>query len=402
VQPLKATNKRARPGFELADIIRGHADTLRHKQQLSRQQLRTLDALASCRTSALGGHVNQCGNCGKEHISYNSCRNRHCPKCGGLHRLNWQQKRNEELLPVPYFHVVFTIDHALNPLIGWNEATIYGLLFEAAWQTVREFSQKTMQGETGMMGVLHTWGQTLQQHVHLHTVLIGGAMRADGRWRRVGKTNFLFPAEAFSAAFRDYFCKRLQALHGRLRFGGVCESWEDEEAFGEVVEGARSKRWEVFLKPVPMDVGQTAIDYLSRYINRVAISNHRILNVDGDGVRFSYKDYRAEGQVKEMRLTGEAFLARYVTHILPSGFVRCRYYGLWRRQGLKERLAGILAQLGEGAAREHAERQQASKYWHAAIYASIQERATHCPACGGSLQRIRDLSPPRKEKEVKA
>lgn len=306
------------------------------------------------------------------------------------------------MLPVPYFHVVFTIDHALNPLIGWNESTIYSLLFEAAWHTVREFSRKTLHGEAGMLAVLHTWGQTLQQHVHLHAVVIGGALRGDGRWRRVGNTNFLFPAEAFSAVFRDYFCQRLLALHGRLRFGGACAVWQDPDTFAAVVNAARRKCWEVFLKPVPMEVGQTAIDYLSRYINRVAISNHRILNVDDDGVTFSYKDYRDDGQVKHMRLSPEAFLLRYVTHILPSGFVRCRYFGLWRRQGLQQRLASILAQLGDTAARQHAERLLASLHWHAAIYAGVLERASHCPACGGPLQRVRDLSPPRSNFEVMA
>lgn len=365
---------------------------MRHK--LSKQQRRTLDALSECRTSALGGHVDVCGQCGREQISYNSCRNRHCPKCGGMHQLEWQQARNKEMLPIPYFHVIFTIDHDLNAVVGWNEAAVYNILFEAAWGTVKAYGDKTFHAETGMLGVLHTWGQTLQQHVHLHTVVMGGGLRKNGTWRRVGQTSFLFPAEAFSEAFRDRFCKLLLERHGELKFGGASEAWSDKQVFGRILAEAKKKKWEVFLKAVPTEVGQTALDYLARYINKVAITNRRIVGYNGEEVKLSYKDYRDEGKQKEMSVPAKEFLERFVRHILPKGFVRCRYFGVWARAGLAQRLKKILDVLGAQEQSEHATRQKASGDWFEQLHESILKKAQTCEACGGPLQRIRDLSPP--------
>lgn len=291
---------------------------------LNTWQLRTLSAVRRCRTAALGGHIDACDECGNISISYNSCRNRHCPKCQGRNREEWIQARHSELLPVPYFHVVFTLPDSINALAMQEPKLVYGVLFETAWATLETFG-KNKEIQSGMIAVLHTWGQNLSLHPHLHCIVPGGGVTKDGDWKNIRTDgNFLFPVKALSKVFRAKYCEVLKA---KLPYG-----------YERVRQELWQKPWVVFAKK-PFGSPRSVVEYLGRYTHKIAISNNRIQNIDGGNVTFKYKDYRQNGIKKEMTLSHGEFIRRFALHILPKRFVKIRHYGFlsstWKRKKLK-------------------------------------------------------------------
>ncbi len=307
---------------EVADVIKHLANQI-ESIGLNTWQLRTLSAIKKCRTAELGGHIDACDDCGKHYISYNSCRNRHCPKCQGKNREAWINKREEELLPVPYFHVVFTLPDAINPLAMHLPRCVYDILFEAAWETLQQFG-KNKGVQMGMVSILHTWGQNLSLHPHLHCIVPGGGIDKNGNWqplRADGK--FLFHVKALSKVFRAKYCAKLKKAD-LLQYQNIREElWE--------------KDWVVFAKR-PFGSAHAVVEYLGRYTHKIAISNNRIKEIGKDTVTFTYKDYKQKAQKKEMTLSHAEFIRRFALHILPKGFVKIRHYGFlsstWKRKKL--------------------------------------------------------------------
>ncbi|MFV8348037.1 IS91 family transposase [Flavobacterium sp. ZB4P13] len=290
---------------------------------LNSWQLRTLSAVRRCRTAALGGHIDACDDCGKISISYNSCRNRHCPKCQGKNRDDWIQARTTELLPVPYFHVVFTLPDSINSLAIHNPKLVYDLLFESAWATLKTFG-KNKGLQSGMIAVLHTWGQNLSLHPHLHCIVPGGGVDQNDKWQNIRDGKFLFPVRALSKVFRAKFCEALKERHYENYLKIQKQLWE--------------KQWVVFTKK-PFANAHSVVEYLGRYTHKIAISNNRIQNIDVQNVTFAYKDYKQNGFKKQMTLSHAEFIRRFAMHILPKRFVKIRHYGFlsstWKRQKLK-------------------------------------------------------------------
>lgn len=332
---------------ELADIFRRYAVAYQEQYPTSQQQRLVMRDIIECRTAALGGHVDECDNCGGLRIAYNSCRNRHCPKCGGLAKAMWLEKQQALLLPVPYFHVVFTIDHALNPVVRVNQKLVYDLLFRTAAKTLKDFGQQHLGGEIGLTAVLHTWGQTLTEHIHLHCVVTGGALSANGQRWRAAKPTFLFPIEAVSVEFRDAFCRGLSQLYqrGRLTFAGESEAYADPSHWQALLAAAQAKKWQVYAKP-PFGGAAQVLDYLGRYVQRIAIGNQRLLSLEQGVVQFTYRDYKQDGQQKVMGLPALEFMRRFLQHVLPKGFVRVRHYGLLAPRYRRDKLARCHQLLG--------------------------------------------------------
>jgi hypothetical protein len=324
VQPQVACNERSRN--EVADVLRKLGKNVEHLG-LNTWQLRTLNAIKKCRTSELGGHIDGCDECGNISISYNSCRNRHCPKCQGKNREDWIEARSTELLPVPYFHVVFTLPEAVNSLAIQSPKLVYDTLFEATWETLKTFgkTKEKPAGKTGMIAVLHTWGQNLSLHPHLHCIVPGGGVDKDSNWKNIrADGKFLFPVKALSKVFRAKFCEKLKA--------------KEPIKYEQIRQELWQKPWVVFAKK-PFGSPKSVVEYLGRYTHKIAISNHRIRNIDDQNVTFDYKDYRMAGVKKQMTLTHGEFIRRFSLHILPKRFVKIRHYGFlsstWKRQKLK-------------------------------------------------------------------
>jgi len=338
----------ARRRVDLADLVRAHGRSYRLAHRLTRGQHRALRAIAACRTAALGGHTESCEVCGAIRIAYNSCRNRHCPKCQRLAQARWLLARQAELLPVEYFHVVFTLPHALNPLAQGNPRVLYTLLFQAARETLATFGEdpRHLGGELGGIAILHTWGQTLEQHLHLHCVVPGGALTRDGTQWRPAKPGFLFPVRALARVFRGKYLAGLrQALdRGALRFAGSVAGLAEPAAFRQFLATLRAHDWVVYAKP-PFGGPAQVLDYLGRYTHRVAISNERLVSVADGQVRFLWKDYAHANRVKPMTLSADEFLRRFLLHVLPGGFVRIRHFGFLANRGHTAKLARCWALL---------------------------------------------------------
>ena len=300
-----------RPETEVGDILRGSGERIA-TIGLNRHQLRTLSALRSCRTAESGGHRDVCSECGTIRISYNSCRNRHCPKCQGRKREEWIEARNSELLPVPYFHLVFTLPEELNRLCLSHPREAYGMLFKSVWETLRLFGDNKHL-TTGMICVLHTWGQNLCLHPHLHCIVPGGGIDKSKRWKNIRSDGkFLFPVKALGKVYRAKYVSQLRAT-------GIAGKEEIEALF--------RKSWVVYAKR-PFAHPSHVVEYLGRYTHKVAISNSRIISYENRKVRFTYKDYRNESVNKEMEMEDVEFIRRFALHILPLGFVRIRHYGI--------------------------------------------------------------------------
>ena len=321
-----------RPPFEVADIIRTYGDRFveTHQAWLTTLHRRVLRALARCRTAALGGHLDQCAACAHRAISYNSCRNRHCPKCLTRARDAWLAERQRELLPVGYAHVVFTLPHTLSWLALQNKGVMYDLLFRASAATLLEVARtpRHLGASVGFLSVLHTWGQTLLHHPHVHCVVPAGGLAPDGTHWIHARPTFFLPVKVMSRVFRGKFVAGLtDAYHaGTLSFPGDLQRVAEASAFRAFLRTLYRQHWVVYAKP-PFGGPVHVLHYLARYTHRVAISNHRIVNVADDQVTFRWKDYRHGSQVRLMTLSAHEFLRRFCLHVLPKGFVRIRFYG---------------------------------------------------------------------------
>jgi hypothetical protein len=320
-----------RPRLEVAEVVRRYGQAYRKRYARSGAQNRVLGALVQCRTAALGGHVQECDDCGERQISYNSCRNRHCPKCQGSQTAQWLDAQQPHLLPVPYFHVVFTLPRLLAPLALQNPRVVYGLLFQAASRTLLEVAAnpRHLGARIGFLAVLHTWGQNLHHHPHIHCVVPAGGLSPDGsRWIS-SSPHFFLPVRVLSRLFRGKFLALLQGAfeEGRLRFHGTLEGLAERPAFLGLVTEARSTEWVVYAKP-PFGGPDTVLKYLARYTHRVAISNHRLLSLQDGIVAFRYRDYARGRRLRSLRLDALEFIRRFLLHALPRGFVRIRRYGL--------------------------------------------------------------------------
>jgi hypothetical protein len=346
-----ATTADTRPAFEVADIVRRFAAAYRDARPVPLLHQRILHAIATCRTAELGGHVEQCNQCGFRRPVYNSCRNRHCPKCQTLARAQWLEERRAELLPVGYFHNVFTLPHELNDLALANPRLVYGLLFRSVAATLHSFAadpQYGLGGQAGFTAVLHTWDQKLLYHVHLHCVIAGGALAFDGSRWIPARRNYLFPVRKLSSAFRSRFLKGLrQAFEGdELVFPGRLAALKETAAFAELLARLAGKDWVVYSQP-PFGGPDKVLEYLSRYTHRVAISNRRLLGIADGKVTFSYRDRRDGNQVKELTIAAPEFLRRFLLHVTPPGLCRIRHYGFLSNRSKEQQLPRCRALLGQ-------------------------------------------------------
>jgi hypothetical protein len=321
-----------REGLEVADVFRrfGPAFREQHGASLSSAQRHAMTAIESCRTAALGGHVEQCGDCGHQRVSYNSCRDRNCPKCQGLARAQWLEDRQAELLEVPYFHVVFTVPAEIEVIAFQNQTVVYDILFRAASETLRTIAAdpKHLGAEIGFLGVLHSWGQSLTHHPHLHFLVPGGGIAPDGESWIPCRPGFVLPVPVLSCMFRGLFLRALEKafIAGELNFFSAHRHLHEPAAFRRYLAPAWKVNWVVYAKR-PFAGPAQVLDYVGRYTHRVAISNNRLVSMDGGQVSFQWKDYRDDNRQKTMTLPAEEFIRRFLIHVLPNGFHRIRYYG---------------------------------------------------------------------------
>ncbi|MDQ5960886.1 MAG: hypothetical protein QG592_1969 [Pseudomonadota bacterium] len=366
--------------LEVADIFRSAGPDYRaaHAGHLNLVQLKVMTAIENCRTAALGGHVEACEDCGHWRIAYNSCRNRHCPKCQGAAARDWLAAREADLLPVGYFHIVFTLPAEVADIAWQNKAVVYDLLFRAASETMVTIAAdpKHLGARIGITAVLHTWGSAMTHHPHVHMIVPGGGIAPDGKRWISSRLAFLLPVRVLGALFRRLFLTRLLQLHqaGRLAFFGAAARLADRRAFLRHLSPIRNKRWVVYAKP-PFAGPQAVLAYLSRYTHRVAISNRRLLAFNETGVTLRYKDYRRDGPERQrvMTISADEFIRRFLLHVLPRGFHRIRHYGLLAGSARKTSLA--LARKLLAVALEPANE-------------NTDEPVDHrppCPCCGGHM-----------------
>ena len=364
----------SRPTLEVADIVRavGNRFWEKHKSHLAWVHRKVLDAIVRCRTAALGGHRDKCVRCGHVTASYNSCRNRHCPKCQGNVRAKWLAARAAELLPVPYFHIVFTLPHELSALVLQNKRLLYDLLFRTSAASLLELARdpKRLGADIGFLGVLHTWGQNLQVHPHVHYIVPAGGLALDGsRWVDSSRKFFL-PVKALSRVFTDKFCEELRELYNqdRLQFHNSIEQLASPGAFSRFLWQLGQKKWVVYAKP-PFGGAEHVLNYLARYTHRVAISNHRLVAFENDRVSFRWRDYAHGGKKKVMTVSADEFLRRFLLHVLPKGLVRIRHFGFFANRRRETALARCRELLGAATSAEGSE----------------TTNLPRCPACSATM-----------------
>ena len=375
-----------RPALEVADIFRDHGLAWREANagHVSFDQLKAMSAIECCRTAALGGHVARCEDCAHEVVSYNSCRNRHCPKCQSAAAKRWLAEREAELLPIAYHHVVFTLPAAIGDIAYQNKAVVYDLLFKASAESLITIAAdpKHLGARIGVTSVLHSWGSALTFHPHVHMIVPGGGVSLDGLSWKACRPGFFLPVRVLSRLFRRLFLEMLAEAHaaGRLLFFGALARLADPNAFAQYLAPSRKVEWVVFSKR-PFGGPEAVLAYLSRYTHRIAISNSRLLACDEAGVAFKYKDYRAKGRAKQkvMRLATDEFIRRFLLHVLPSGFHRIRHYGLFassvRARNIaraRELLAVDIPAPRDGCSQDAAQPE-------------TRLLALPCPCCGGRL-----------------
>jgi len=386
-----ASTPQNRPKWELADVFRLYGDSYRHQHPLPAEHLSVMHLIEICRTAALGGHIYQCDNCGYQLQSYNSCRNRHCPKCQTLTKEQWLQDRKDELIPTGYFHVVFTLPHELNPLILRNKHPLLNLLITAVSNTLQAFAadpQWRMEGQLGFIAVLHTWNQKLLDHFHLHCIVPAGVLQNHSTWKPTRST-YLFKVGSLAKHFRREYLKLLaEAYHsGTLIFPGTIASLADPETFSELLDELSTTNWIVYAKP-PFAGPEQLLNYLGRYTHRVAISNHRILSIHNGQVTFSYKDRSDHDQVKLLTLHAHEFIRRFLLHVLPSGFMKIRHFGFLANGCKNVNLRRIREQLGVCLQESDSPKQTIVETMLRLTGVDI----TLCPRCGkGLLAQIASL-----------
>jgi hypothetical protein len=378
---------------EVADIFRAHGTAYRRTHALSRAQRRAMRAIETCRTAALGGHRETCDTCGAERLAYNSCRNRHCPKCQTLAKERWLAARRAELLPVEYFHVVFTLPHALNALAQGNPRVLYTLLFRTVAATLTTFARdpRHLGGELGGTAILHTWGQNLSQHLHLHCVVPGGALSPDGTRWIAAPPDFLFPVRALATVFRAKYLHALQRAftRGTLRFAGSVAGLAEPAAFAAWLADLRQHAWVVYAKR-PFGGPTQVLDYLGRYTHRVAISNERLVRHTDGVVHFRWKDYADGARVKVMALEAEEFLRRFLLHVVPGGFVRIRHFGFLANRTRRTKLARCRALLAPPPAPAAAALESVAALMLRLTGLDIER----CPVCANGRLHVTEILPP--------
>ena len=396
----------SRPKLEIADIFRAHGRAWRRANagHVSLSQLKAMSAIEACRTEALGGHVAACSKCNHQHIAYNSCKNRHCPKCQGPAARDWMEARAEDLLPVEYFHVVFTLPAEIARIAYRNKKAVYGLLFRASAGTVMTIAAdpKRLGTRVGMTSVLHTWGSALTHHPHIHMIIPGGGLSPDGtRWVAC-RPGFFLHVRVLSRLFRRGFLEGMMDLHraDQLTFFGDLDGLAEADAFATWLAPFRKSEWVVYAKP-PFGGPGKVLAYLSRYTHRVAISNTRLVSADADTVAFRWKDYRIKSgdRQKVMRLATPEFIRRFLIHVLPDGFHRIRHYGLLASSARKANISKIRTLLGVLRPEQ-------------AVAPSVEAEAAPltlrepCPCCGGPMRIIENFrrgqkpmsrAPPREQ-----
>jgi hypothetical protein len=388
------------PCLEVADVVRSHGGTYRQAHKLPRHHLRVLSALERCRTAALGGHVERCDKCKYERVSYNSCRNRHCPKCGALAREKWLAARKEELLPAPYFHIVFTLPDELNDLAQINQREVYTILFHAASETLLTLArQPRHQGaEIGLIAVLHTWGQTLVDHPHLHCVVPGGGLANDGTRWIASKENFFIAVHVLSQVFRGKFLEQLKKVYrsGRLKCIGRAKLLSQRKAFQQLLDRLYDKGWIVYAKK-PFGGPEQVLAYLGRYTHRVAISNHRLISMDNASVTFQWRDYRDAGKTKLMTLEAHEFLRRFLLHVLPERFCKIRYYGILSSRRRRSELTRCKLLFGMNPVQTPDE----PATWQELLLELTGLDVRKCPHCHeGRMVNVRELAPQRSHNNL--
>lgn len=386
-----------RAALELADVLRRHGTTYReaHADSLSHAQRRVMSAIERCRTAALGGHVEQCDTCGHQRIAYNSCGNRHCPKCQSLARAQWLDDRQADLLPVPYFHVVFTIPEQIASIAFQNKRVVYDILFQATAETLHTIAAEPrhLGAAIGFIAILHTWGQNLVHHPHLHCVVPGGGLAPDGsRWVAC-KPGFFLPVRVLSRLFRRLFLERLQHAFdtGELRFFSSLTHLSEPAQFARYLAGPRHAEWVVYAKQ-PFGGPQQVLDYLGRYTHRVAISNDRLVSLTDGHVTFRWKDYRRPDKPRVMQLPPLEFIRRFLLHVLPRGLQRIRHYGLLSNRLRESRLTACRHLLKVEPDREA---RSAPEPDYRDRYAKLTGRSLYdCPVCSrGRMLCIERLLP---------
>jgi hypothetical protein len=364
---------------ELADIFRQYSESFQRTHRVSACKQKVIRAVSVCRTQELGGHLDRCDSCGFERPSYNSCRNRHCPKCQSLAKARWLNQQTAELLPVGYFHLVFTLPHELNGLILAHKKILLALLFKAVSETLLEFGQRRLGGTLGIIAVLHTWDQTLKDHFHLHCLVPAGALSLDhSRW--IGaRPNFLFPVTALSQVFRGKFLDLLQR---------ACEKGKIPAANNEI-KASRQKSWVVYAKK-PFGSPQTVLDYLGRYTHRVALSNDRIVKVENGQVTLSYRDRKDGDRKKALPLEAHEFIRRFLLHVLPEGFMRVRHFGFLANRSKKQALTRCRKLLGANPASLQSPSESAKDL----LLRITGIDLSRCPSChNGTMIVVGDLIP---------
>jgi hypothetical protein len=372
-----------------AQVLERFLPDYRAAHQLSPQQAKVLTSIDCCRTPVLGGQYLVCGHCGYSQERFHSCRNRHCPQCQKLASADWLERRREDILPVPYYHLVFTLPHALNGWVQLHPEVIYSLLFKAVSTTLKQFGRdpKRLDGEVGMTLVLHTWGQNLSQHVHLHCLIPGGALGQDGESWHAARSTYLFPVKALSRCYRGHMVRLLRQAWNRQSLNRI----HDPGQVDDILDYVMNQPWVVFARPTSQHTDQVLI-YLSRYTYRIAISDRRLVSMDEQRVFFRWKNYRAGGQQQAMSLTGEEFIRRWLLHVLPHGLMRIRHYGFLANCHRRKKLEQIRRCFASGVAMESSASVETTT-----VVRPIVAQVSYCPKCReGCLQVVSEIDPRRR------
>lgn len=378
-----------RPIFEVVDVLRAGLEKHELRHPLSEVQRKACNAILNCRTAALGGHLEACTGCGILSVSYNSCRHRACPKCQWPAQVRWVQQRMGELLNTTYFHIVFTVPHTLNPLFLSNDVALYNLLMRCTWETLDQLARQPqwLGAQTGMLAILHTWGQKLDFHPHVHCVVPGGGLMPDGNWKSA-KKGFFIPVRVMSALFRGKFLAALKQMRqtGSLEYHGSAAVLAEDGAFKSLIGGLYKTGWVVYAK-APMGGPAQVLKYLGRYTHRIAISNRRILSIADGRVTFSYKDRQHNDQEKVLTLSVEEFIRRFLIHVLPAGFHKIRHYGLLAARNRTTKLLAVQLELAS----------EPGVHLPGAGLVVPEQPATRpcCPVCGSNERAIMETLPPK-------
>jgi hypothetical protein len=380
--------------LEVADIFRVFGPAYREAHEMPLRHLRAMRAIEICRSAELGGHLDQCDHCGTVRISYNSCRNRHCPKCQCLEKERWLEAREKDLLPIPYFHVVFTLPEGLRPLALRNQKVVYSLLFRAVSETLTELAQdsKHLGAEIGFMAILHTWSQTLIHHPHLHCLVTGGGLSLDGKRWIASRKDFFIPVSVLSCLFRGKFLDGLKKLYeaGELQFHGQIEDVKEATAFKSFLTNLYHQEWVTYCRP-PLKHPEKVMDYLGRYTHRVALSNDRLVKLEGTEVTFRWRDSADNNKIKWLTLEAFEFIRRFLLHVLPEQFVKIRYYGILSHRNRKAKLLRCKKLLG--VLIPEAPKESPKESWQDLLTRITGIDPRVCPYCGKGKMIQRETLP---------